>query len=181
MQYSPKQAPSLPPLSHLHRLVPSHCTHQALEAACQEAVDVSIEGRVLTITTALPSGGDVGDLWAALELAGMEGSHLQWVAGEEGHCCVLYGVQVWGPRNVGVGAVWGLLRLAVAAGRVQVKTCLLQKVLLHIVATGFGLFTHHQAGCEVHCCKQVTAIRQTKRQVHVFGWGPRNVGGGARG
>jgi hypothetical protein len=53
---------------------------EALEAACQEAVDVSIEGRVLTITTALPSGGDVGDLWAALELAGMEGRHLAWVA-----------------------------------------------------------------------------------------------------
>lgn len=42
---------------------------------------MSLEGRVLTITTALPSGGDVGDLWEALELAGMEGRHLQWVAG----------------------------------------------------------------------------------------------------
>ncbi|KIY92464.1 hypothetical protein MNEG_15499 [Monoraphidium neglectum] len=31
---------------------------EALEAACQEAVDVSLEGRVLTVTAALPSGGD---------------------------------------------------------------------------------------------------------------------------
>jgi hypothetical protein len=58
----------------------SPCRPQALEAACQEAVDVSVEGRVLTITAALPSGGDVADLWAALELAGMAGRHLEWVA-----------------------------------------------------------------------------------------------------
>jgi hypothetical protein len=59
---------------------PAPPSNQALEAACQEAVDVSVEGRVLTVTAALPSGGDVGDLWAALELAGMAGRHLEWVA-----------------------------------------------------------------------------------------------------
>eukprot|EP00877_Chromochloris_zofingiensis_P011162 jgi/Chrzof1/629/Cz01g23020.t1 len=61
----------------------SHCEQvlsEAFESSCHEAFDVELSSHVLTITTSLPSGGDVGDLWAAMERAGMATPHLQWIA-----------------------------------------------------------------------------------------------------
>lgn len=55
---------------------------QALESSCHEAFDVERQGQVLTITPALPSGGSVADVWAAMQHAGMLDKHLQFVAGE---------------------------------------------------------------------------------------------------
>lgn len=54
---------------------------QALEASLAEAFDVSLEGGVITISSSLPSGGDVGELWAALALAGLADKQLTRIAG----------------------------------------------------------------------------------------------------
>jgi hypothetical protein len=54
---------------------------QALESSCREAVDVPAEGGVMTITSTLPSGGDIGELWSAMKVAGLLDKHCQWIAG----------------------------------------------------------------------------------------------------
>ena len=54
---------------------------QALESSCHEAVDVPAEGGVMTITSTLPSGGDIGELWSAMKVAGLLDKHCQWIAG----------------------------------------------------------------------------------------------------
>lgn len=60
------------------------CHHQALESSLAEAFDVNRAAATISITSTLPSGGDVGDVWAAMELAGSLDKHLQSVASEWG-------------------------------------------------------------------------------------------------
>lgn len=55
---------------------------EALESSLAEAYDVSAEGCVITINCTLPSGGDVGQVWEAMELAGCADKHLAGVAGK---------------------------------------------------------------------------------------------------
>jgi hypothetical protein len=55
---------------------------QALESSCHEAFDVEREAHLLTISPALPTGGSIGDVWSAMQQAGMLDKHLQYVAGE---------------------------------------------------------------------------------------------------
>lgn len=55
--------------------------YQALESSLAEAFDVSRDNQCITITSSLPSGGDVGGVWAAMELAGSLQKHMQSVAG----------------------------------------------------------------------------------------------------
>jgi hypothetical protein len=61
---------------------------QALASGMRGAFDVERVGCVLTIAPMLPSGGAVGDLWEAMELAGMLDVNLQYVAGRQAavHC-----------------------------------------------------------------------------------------------
>lgn len=42
---------------------------------------MSRDNQCITITSSLPSGGDVGGVWAAMELAGSLQKHMQSVAG----------------------------------------------------------------------------------------------------
>jgi hypothetical protein len=49
---------------------------QALESSLAEAFDCALDHGVITITSGLPGGGDVGDLWGAMELAGVAERHL---------------------------------------------------------------------------------------------------------
>lgn len=60
------------------------CPHQALESSLAEAFDVNRAATTISISSTLPSGGDVGDVWAAMELAGSLDKHLQSVASEWG-------------------------------------------------------------------------------------------------
>jgi hypothetical protein len=57
---------------------------QALESSLAEAFDVNRSAATISITSMLPSGGDVGDVWAAMELTGSADKHLQAVASEWG-------------------------------------------------------------------------------------------------
>lgn len=62
------------------------CMVQALESNLAEACDLgrdTLAAGIITITCSLPGGGDVGDLWAAMELAGMADKHLAAIAGEK--------------------------------------------------------------------------------------------------
>ncbi|WIA09183.1 hypothetical protein OEZ85_008594 [Tetradesmus obliquus] len=61
----------------------THCTRdleEALESSLAEAFDCALDHGVITITSALPGGGDVGDLWGAMELAGSAERHLAAIA-----------------------------------------------------------------------------------------------------
>jgi hypothetical protein len=58
-----------------------YCT-QALESSLAEAFDANRQAHTISITSTLPSGGDVGDVWSAMQLAGSISKHLQSVAGE---------------------------------------------------------------------------------------------------
>jgi hypothetical protein len=55
---------------------------QALESSLAEAFDCALDHGVITIASSLPGGGDVGDLWGAMELAGVAERHLTIIAGE---------------------------------------------------------------------------------------------------
>lgn len=73
---------------------PAHPCLQALESSLAEAFEVARQHQTFTITSTLPSGGDVGDVWAAMELAGLLSKHMQSVAGKclrgwESHCMSL--------------------------------------------------------------------------------------------
>lgn len=57
------------------------CCCQALESSFSEAFDAVPDHGVITVTCALPSGGDVGDLWEAMEKADMQDKYLRTVAG----------------------------------------------------------------------------------------------------
>jgi hypothetical protein len=55
---------------------------QALTSSLSEVFDTSgAAGGVITITCSLPSGGEVGELWAAMDVAGLAEQQLQKVAG----------------------------------------------------------------------------------------------------
>jgi hypothetical protein len=59
---------------------------QALESSLAEAFDCALDHGLITITSSLPGGGDVADLWGAMELAGIADRHLEAIAST---CCVL--------------------------------------------------------------------------------------------
>ncbi|KAF6266527.1 hypothetical protein COO60DRAFT_1654215 [Scenedesmus sp. NREL 46B-D3] len=53
---------------------------EALEGGLAEAFDCALDHGVITINSSLPCGGDVGDLWGAMELAGCAERHLADIA-----------------------------------------------------------------------------------------------------
>lgn len=57
---------------------------QALANSLAQAFNVSPEHGQLTITSTLPGGGDVGDMWTAMEVSGSLSKHMDTIASERG-------------------------------------------------------------------------------------------------
>lgn len=76
-------------------LLLSYFMSQALESSFNEAFEAVPDHGVITITCSLPSGGDVGELWEAMENAELEEKHLRTVAGDLGCFTLTWGT--WHP------------------------------------------------------------------------------------
>lgn len=61
-------------------LFAAHC--QALASSLSQAFDVDLNSQIINISSTLPSGGDVADVWAAMQLSGSLEKHMQSVASE---------------------------------------------------------------------------------------------------
>lgn len=57
------------------------CVAQALQASLSQVFDAPAGTHCITISSSLPAGGDVSDMWAAMELLGCLSQHMQAVAG----------------------------------------------------------------------------------------------------
>jgi hypothetical protein len=61
-------------------LAAAYC--QALTSSLAQAFDVDVNSQIINISSTLPSGGDVVDVWAAMQLSGSLEKHMQSVTSE---------------------------------------------------------------------------------------------------